>query len=51
MVSIMNSETEIYGELCYLTNETLEGELANQEIGGLLVATNFTEGNGNGEAS
>ncbi|TFK42254.1 hypothetical protein BDQ12DRAFT_569696, partial [Crucibulum laeve] len=29
-----------------LTNETLEGELADEQLGGLLVATNFTEGDG-----
>ena len=28
------------------TNETLEGQLANEEFGRLLVATNFTEGDG-----
>lgn len=29
-----------------LTNETLEGELADEQLGGLLVATDFTESNG-----
>lgn len=29
-----------------LTNETLEGQLANEELRGLLVATNFTKGDG-----
>ena len=29
-----------------LTNETLEGELPDKELCGLLVATNFTEGDG-----
>lgn len=28
------------------TDETLEGELANQELGGLLVATDLTESDG-----
>ena len=28
------------------TDETLEGELADQELGGLLVATDLTESNG-----
>ena len=31
-----------------LTNETLEGELPDQELGGLLVAPNFTEGDRSG---
>lgn len=31
--------------LCNLTNETLEGELADEQLRALLVATNFTEGN------
>ena len=29
-----------------LTNETLEGELADEQLGRLLVATNFTESDG-----
>ena len=29
-----------------LTNETLEGELADEQLGGLLVATNLAEGDG-----
>ena len=29
-----------------LTDETLEGELADEQLGGLLVATNFTESDG-----
>jgi len=29
-----------------LTNETLEGELADQELSGLLVATNLAQGDG-----
>lgn len=28
------------------TNETLEGELADEQLGRLLVAPNFTEGDG-----
>ena len=42
-----NSDTnlEVLGNL---TNETLEGELANQELGRLLVAPDFTEGDGSG---
>ena len=31
-----------------LTNKTLEGELADEELGGLLVATNLAEGDGTG---
>lgn len=31
-----------------LTNETLEGKLANKKFGGLLVATNFTESDSSG---
>ena len=31
-----------------LTNETLEGELADEQLGRLLVATNFTESDGTG---
>ena len=31
-----------------LTNETLEGELADEQLGRLLVATNFTERDGTG---
>ena len=34
--------------LSNLTNKTLEGELANEQLGRLLVATNFTEGDGTG---
>lgn len=30
------------------THQTLEGQLADQELGGLLVATNLTQGNGTG---
>jgi len=29
-----------------LTKEALEGELADEQVGRLLVATNFTEGDG-----
>jgi hypothetical protein len=29
-----------------LTNETLEGELSDQELGRFLVTTNFTKSNG-----
>ena len=32
--------------LCDFTDESLEGELPDQELRGLLVATNFTKGNG-----
>ena len=34
---------EVLGDL---TNETLEGELADEELGGLLVATNLAQGDG-----
>lgn len=34
--------------LCDFTNETLEGELANEELSGLLVTPDFTEGDGSG---
>lgn len=40
-------ETEVRLEvLGDFTDETLEGELADQEFGGLLVATNLTESDG-----
>ncbi len=32
--------------LCNFTNEALEGELADKELGRLLVATNFTKSDG-----
>jgi hypothetical protein len=32
--------------LSNFTDETLEGELSDEELGGLLVATDFTEGDG-----
>lgn len=32
--------------LCDLTNQALEGELADQKLGGLLVATDLTESDG-----
>jgi hypothetical protein len=34
--------------LCDLTNETLEGELPDEELSRFLVTTNFTEGDGSG---
>ena len=34
--------------LCDLTDEALEGQLADEELGRLLVATNFTECDGTG---
>jgi hypothetical protein len=34
--------------LSNLTNETLEGKLADKKFGGLLVATNFTESDSSG---
>ncbi len=34
--------------LCNLTNETLEGCLADQQVGGLLVFADLTEGDGTG---
>jgi hypothetical protein len=34
-----------------LTNETLEGELSDQKLGGLLVTTNLTESDGTGLVS
>lgn len=40
-------ETEVRLEvLSDFTDETLEGELADQELGGLLVATDLTESDG-----
>ena len=40
-------ETEVRLEvLSNLTDQTLEGELADQELGRLLVATDFTESDG-----
>lgn len=39
---------EILGDF---TDETLEGQLANQELGGLLVTPNFTESDGTGAES
>ena len=32
--------------LSNLTNETLEGELADEQLGGLLVTTDFTQSDG-----
>jgi len=32
--------------LCDLTNKTLEGELADEQLGGLLVTTDLTESDG-----
>ena len=37
--------------LSNLTNKTLEGELADQQLGGFLVTTNFPESNGTGLVS
>ena len=34
--------------LCNLTDKTLEGKFADEELRRLLVATNFTEGDGSG---
>ena len=34
--------------LSNFTNETLEGELADEQLGGLLVATDFTKSDGTG---
>jgi len=34
--------------LCNLTDQTLEGQLADQELGGLLVTTDLTESDGTG---
>ena len=34
--------------MCDLTEEALEGELADEQVGRLLVATDLTEGNGSG---
>ena len=34
--------------LCNFTNKTLEGELADKEFSGFLIATNFTEGDSSG---
>ena len=45
---LINQETTDLEVLGDLTNETLEGELADQQLGGLLVATDFTEGDGTG---
>ena len=51
MISL-NSPTNNAGDetnleiLGNLTNETLEGELADEQLSGLLVATDFTEGDG-----
>ena len=36
---------EVLGDL---TNKTLEGQLADEELGGLLVATDFTQSDGTG---
>lgn len=41
----METHFEVLGDL---TDETLEGELADEQLGGLLVATDFTEGDGSG---
>lgn len=45
MVQEDNSDLEI---LCNLTHKTLERELANEQLCGLLVATDFTQGDGTG---
>ena len=37
--------------LCNLTNQTLEGELADKQFGGFLVATDFTQRNSAGSVS
>jgi hypothetical protein len=37
------TDLEVLGDF---TDEALEGELADEELGGLLVATDFTEGDG-----
>ena len=34
--------------LCDFTDQALEGELADQQLGGFLVATDFTESDGSG---
>ena len=34
--------------LCDFTNKTLEGELPDEELGRLLVTTNFTKSDGSG---
>jgi len=34
--------------LCDFTDETLEGELADQKLGGLLVTSDFTKSDGTG---
>ena len=39
----MRAYLEVLGNL---TDEALEGELADEQLGGLLVATNFTESDG-----
>lgn len=40
-------ETEVGLEvLCDFANQTLEGKLADEELGRLLVATDLTEGDG-----
>ena len=45
----MRTEAETYLEiLCDLTHETLEGELADEELRRLLVATNLTKSDGTG---
>ena len=45
----MDSARETHLEvLSNFTNEALEGELANEQLGRLLVATDFTEGDGTG---
>ena len=43
---LINRETTNLEVLGDLTNETLEGELADEQLRRLLVATNFTEGDG-----
>ena len=41
----MRTDLEVLSDFA---NEALEGELADEELGRLLVATNFTEGDGTG---
>ena len=44
----MHPEATYLEVLCDFTDEALEGEFADKKLGGLLVATDFTEGDCSG---
>ena len=46
MIKTTREDTAYLEVLSNLTNETLEGQLADEELRALLVATDFTESDG-----